>query len=162
MRLGGDAPNFVAIDDVNENKKLFHFVLGPRLISGILHYDQTDLRPSVGDCIKIHYFVRKVNDKKNPGQQKKVIQVLKAEASDQVNSDLVRSFSGVLELKFKGGDENGDPDYAFVDGYYVPKYLLDELYISDDDTLYYGRAVYIGEDPISHKSKWKVFEIEED
>lgn len=151
----------VAVDDVNENKQLFHFVLGPRLISGILHYDQTDLRPSVGDCIRIHYFVRKINDKKNPGHQKKVIEVLKSEETNEGNSDVVRSFSGYLDLKYKSGSEEGAPDYAFVEGYYVPKYLLDELYIKDEYTTVHGRAVYSGEDPISHKSKWKVFEIEE-
>ena len=54
----------VAVDDVNNQRRLFHFVLGPKLISGILHYDQTDLRPSIGDFIRIYYYVRKIEDKK--------------------------------------------------------------------------------------------------
>lgn len=143
----------VGVDDVNENKKLFHFVLGPKLISGILHYDQTELRPAVGDCIKIHYFVRKIDDKKNPGHQKKVVEVLKAETSDNVNEDIIKSFSGYLELKYREGYDNGEPDFAFVGDYYVHKSILRKYSITSDCQVK-GRAIYTGD------GKWKVFEIE--
>ncbi len=145
----------VAVDDVNEGKRLFHFVLGPRLISGILHYDQTDLRPSVGDCIKIHYFVRRIEDKKNPGHQKKVVEVIKAETTDEVNSDIVKEISGYLELKYRDGYDYGEPDFAFVGDYYVHKSVLRKYSITSDCHIR-GRAIYAGD------GKWKVFEIDQD
>lgn len=143
----------VAIDDVNEAKQLFHFVLGPKLISGILHYDQTALRPSVGDCIRIYYIVRKIDDKKNPGHQKIVVEVIKSEPTNEVNGDLIKQISGYLELKYR--DEYGDdePDFAFVGDYYVHKSIL-RKYSIDTDCHVKGRAVYTGD------GKWKVFEIE--
>ena len=143
----------VAVDDVNEAKKLFHFVLGPRLISGILHYDQTVLRPSVGDCIKIYYFVRKIDDKKNPGHQKKVVEVIKSESTDEVNGDIIKNITGHLELKYRDGFDYGEPDFAFVGDYYVHKSVL-RKYSVDTDCYVKGRAIYTGD------GKWKVFELE--
>ncbi len=143
----------VAVDDVNETKRLFHFVLGPKLISGLLHYDQTELRPSVGDCIKIHYFVRKIEDKKNPGQQKKVIEVIKSEATDEINGGLIKGISGFLELKYRDGYYGGEADFAFVGDYYVHKSLLLKYDIHSNCRVE-GKAVYAGD------GKWKVFEIE--
>ena len=157
-------PNFkcrvVAVDSVNEEKKLFHYVLGPKLISDILHYDQTDLRPSVGDCIKIHYFVRELEDKKHPGRKKKIIEVLKSEATDEVNENVVKEISGRLEVKYKGSnyydddDEyRGEPDFAFIaNTYYVHKSILNKYNI-DSDCYVRARIVYTGD------GKWKVFEI---
>lgn len=144
----------VAVDDVNEAKQLFHFVLGPKLISGILHYDQTSLRPSVGDCIKIYYFVRKIDDKKNPGHQKKVVEVIKSESTDEVNGDIIKSISGYLELKYRDGYDYGEPDFAFVGDYYVHKSILRKYSINTDCHVK-GRAIYTGD------GKWKVFELEE-
>lgn len=143
----------VAVDDVNEAKELFHFVLGPKLISGILHYDQTELRPSVGDCIKIHYFVRKIDDKKNPGHQKKVVEVIKSESTDEINGDLIKNISGYLELKYRDGYDYGEPDFAFVGDYYVHRSILKKYSITMDCHVK-AKAIYAGD------GKWKVFEIE--
>ena len=143
----------VAVDDVNEAKQLFHFVLGPKLISGILHYDQTALRPSVGDCIKIYYIVRKIDDKKNPGRQKNVLEVIKSESICLINRDIVKDISGSLELKYKNGHDSGEPDFAFVGDYYVHKSIL-RKYSIDTDCYVKGRVVYTGD------GKWKVFELE--
>ena len=143
----------VAVDDVNDAKQLFHFVLGPKLISGILHYDQTALRPSVGDCIKIYYFVRKIDDKNNPGHQKKVVEVVKSESTNEVNGDIIKDFSGYLELKYRGGYDHGEPDFAFVGDYYVHKSILRKYSINTDCHIK-GRAIYTGD------GKWKVFELE--
>lgn len=143
----------VAVDDVNSQRQLFHFVLGPKLISGILHYDQTDLRPSVGDFIKIHYFVREIVDKKTPGKQKKVIEVLKAEATDEINSTLIKNISGRLELKYKDMYDDENPDFAFIGDNYVHKTILDKYNI-DSDCQVNAKAIYSGD------GKWKVYEIE--
>ena len=142
----------VAVDDVNAQKQLFHFVLGPKLISGILHYDQTELRPSIGDFIKIHYFVRKIEDKKNPGQEKKVVEVLKAEATDEVNSNLVIDIEGTLELKYRDRYYQDDPDFAFIGDHYVHKTILDKYNIVSDCHVK-AKAIYTGD------GKWKVYEI---
>lgn len=144
----------VAVDDVNDAKQLFHFVLGPKLISGLLHYDQTELRPSVGDCIKIYYFVRKIDDKNKPGHQKKVVEVVKSESTDEVNRDIIKDISGYLELKYRGGYDYGEPDFAFVGDYYVHKSILRKYSINADCHVK-GRAIYTGD------GKWKVFELEE-
>ncbi len=145
----------VAVDDVNTQKQLFHFVLGPKLISGILHYDQTELRPSIGDFIKIHYYVRKIEDKKHPSQEKKVVEVLKAEATDEVNSNLVKDIEGRLELKYRNRYDDGDPDFAFIGDYYVHKSILDKYNISCDCHVK-AKVIYTGD------GKWKVFKILKD
>ena len=143
----------VAVDNVNNQRKLFHFVLGPRLVSGILHYDQTDLRPSVGDCIKIHYFVREINHKKYPGKQTKLVEVLRAEVTDESNNDLIKHISGYLELNYKDGYNAGDPDFAFIGDYYVHKTVLEKYDITSNCHVN-AKVVYTGDD------KWKVYEIE--
>ena len=142
----------VAVDDVNTQKRLFHFVLGPKLISGILNYDQTELRPSIGDFIKIYYYVRKIDDKKHPGQEKKVIEVLKAESTNEVNANLVKDIEGMLELKYRNRYDDEDPDFAFIGDYYVHRMVLDKYHI-DSDCYVKAKAVYSGE------GRWKVFEI---
>lgn len=140
-----------AVDDMNTQKQLFHFVLGH--ISGILHYDQTELRPSVGDCIKIYYFVREKEDKKNLGRKIDVVEVIKSESTDEVNEELIKDVSGLLELKYYDEYELGEPDFAFVGDYYVHKSIL-RKYSIDSDCHVKGRAVYTGD------GKWKVFKIE--
>lgn len=142
----------VAVDDVNEKKQLFHYVFGPKLISGILHYDQTELRPEIGDFIKIHYFVRTIEDKKHPGQKKKVVEVLKAEATDEINSNLVKNIEGTLEVKYRSDFDDGNPDFAFIGDYYVHKSILDKYHIHSDCHVK-AKAIYTGD------GKWKVYEI---
>lgn len=148
----------VAVDDVNNTKKLFHFVLGPKLISGILHYDQTALRPSVGDCIKIIYVVRQVDDKKRPGQQKKILEVLRAEATDEVNPLLFKTITGTLKIKYKyGEDEYGEDDsrFGFIGDYYVHDSILSKFHISSDCQVT-AKLVYAGD------GRWKVYELNKD
>ena len=142
----------VAVDDVNSQRQLFHFVLGPNLISGILHYDQTCLRPSVGDCIKIYYFVRKVNDKKNPSKPQKIVEVLKAEIADEINDKLIKHIYGYLELKYKDMNDGENPDFAFINDYYVHKNILRKYGITSNCNVN-AKAVYTGD------NKWKVYEI---
>jgi len=142
----------VAVDDVNESKQLFHFVLGPKLISGLLHYNETELRPSVGDCIKIHYFVREKEDKKNPGHQKKVVEVIKSEATDEVNTAAIKTITGPLVLKYKDPYDDSEPDFAFIGDYYVHKTIL-RKYGIESDCHVNAKAIYAGD------GRWKVFEI---
>ena len=143
----------VVVDDVNTQKQLFHFVLGLYQLSGVLRFDQTELRPSVGDCIVIHYYERKIDDKKNPGHQKRVIEVIKAEATDEINSELVKTIYGLLELKYRSGWARGKPDFAFIDDdYYVHQSLL-KKYNIHSDCYVEAKAVLTGD------GKWRVYEI---
>lgn len=142
----------VAVDDVNESKQLFHFVLGPKLISGLLHYDQTELRPEIGDFIKSHYYERKIEDKKHPGQEKKVVEVLKAETTKEVNDNLVKEIEGPLVLKYRSLYDDGDPDFAFIGDYYVHKKILDKYNIISDCHVK-AKVIYSGD------GKWKLYEI---
>lgn len=142
----------VGVDEVNESKQLFHFVLGPKLISGLLHYNETELRPVVGDCIKIYYFVREKDDKKNPGHQKKVIEVIKSEATKEINTDAIKTISGTLELHYKDSYGNSDPDFAFIGDYYVHKNILRKYGIVSGCQVS-AKAIYAG------NNRWKVYEI---
>ena len=138
---------------MNTQKQLFHFVLGLYQLSGVLRFDQTELRPSVGDCIVIHYYERKIDDKKNPGHQKRVIEVIKAEATDEINSELVKTIYGLLELKYRSGWARGKPDFAFIDDdYYVHQSLL-KKYNIHSDCYVEAKAVLTGD------GKWRVYEI---
>lgn len=142
----------VAVDDVNAHRQLFHFVLGPKRISGILHYNQTELRPSVGDCISIRYFVRKIEDKYNPRHIKKVLEVVQCDTTDEINQELFRLIEGLLEVKYRDGNEYGNPDFAFIGDFYVHKNILERYKISSDCRVQ-AKVIYSGDD------KWKVFEI---
>lgn len=145
----------VVVDDVNNKKQLFHFELGPKLIGGIMHYEQTNLRPRIGDFLRIYYYVRVVDDKNNPENKKKTIEVIKAIETKDINATLVKEISGELELKSRNRDANfdyDDPDFAFIGDYYVHKSILDEYHIYSDCYVK-AKVVYAG------KGQWKVFEI---
>lgn len=151
------------VDDVNEKKRLFHFVLGPGKISGILHYDRTDLRPAVGDFLYIHYYVRQRKETSS-GAVKKVIEVLKAEPTFETDPEIVRTISGDLCLKYRGETDwfayNGNEypssaDFAFIGDYYVHKSILSKYRITSDCHVT-AQAIYTGDD------KWKVFKIYKD
>ena len=154
----------VAVDDVNIEKQLFHFVLGPGKISGILHFDDTTLRPEIGDFIKIYYYVRTIEPKKGQMTKKKVIEVLRAEATNEINNSLIKEIEGVLELKYYSYEDDygteyvyEEPDYAFVEECCVPKEILDRYNVSSDCRVK-AKAIYAGVDKWK-KDKWKVYEI---
>ena len=142
------------IDNVNHKKELFHYVINSRL-SGVIFFSDTDLRPKVGDFIKIKYTTYE-NTKKGSID----VDVLRMETSDEKNSSLLKSIDGEICLKYKTGygaidyyeaDDDAIADFAFIDDYYIPKYLLEKHNIT------YNRkasckAVFNGE-------KWNIFEI---
>ena len=158
----------IVVDGVNETKKLFHYVAGPGLLDGIVHFDQTDLRPNVGDCLKISYYIREKKDSKNPNRQVKVREILSIETTDEINDKAIRSISGRLELKWKndkfnyGHDDEEEEeedyrngplaDFAFVGDYYVHRDLLLRYGIRNDCNVT-GRAIFTGD------GKWKIFDL---
>lgn len=129
------------VDHINNQKKLFHYVVNSTK-DGVIHYDQTNLRPNIGDFIKIKYYTS--NDKKNTKQK---INILKIELTKEIKSSLIKSINGVLKLKYKYGsltydydqiiDEQIDidlrkPDFGFINDYYVPRYLLEKNNITSN------------------------------
>jgi len=147
-------PNFrsrvVAVDDVNERKQLFHVVLGKGLVSDIVRFDQTDIRPGIGDFLRVTYCIRKNKE------GKKRIKFLEISTTDEKNERLVREMSGLLELKYKDGrwgDEDGsDADFAFIGDCYVHRHVLWKYGISKD--CYVDAKAVIGAD-----GRWQVYEL---
>lgn len=159
------------VDGVNEQKQLFHFVISPKL-QGIVKFTETNLRPSEGDFVKLSFATKTDKDRKMR------VKMLSIEPTEEVNSNLRKDITGLLEVKYKNGnypdyefdeddeledsafDENGKftinnkpiPDFAFIGDYYVPKYLLEKHNITDDCRVN-ARAIYAGD-------KWKVTAIE--
>lgn len=130
----------VVVDDVNDSKKLFHFVLGKGLLTGIAFFSDTEIRPKVGDFLKVYFSV-----KKDKTGKKKLVPML-FEKTDETNKELQKTISGELEIKAGG--------FAFVNDCYVSRKTLEQFYI-DNDCFVSAKAVYTGEG-----DKWKVYEIE--
>lgn len=130
----------VVVDDVNDSKKLFHFVLGKGLLTGIAFFSDTEIRPEVGEFLKVYFSV-----KKDKTGKKKLVPML-FEKTDETDKALQKTISGELEIK--------DGGFAFVDDCYVSKKTLEQFYIVND-CFVSAKAVYTGEG-----DKWKVYEIE--
>ena len=159
------------VDGVNEQKQLFHFVISPKL-QGIVKLTETNLRPSEGDFVRLSFAIKTDKDKKMR------VKMLSIEPTEEVNSNLRKDITGLLEVKYKNGnypdyefdeddelensafEEDGKftinnkpiPDFAFIGDYYVPKYLLEKHSIKDDCRVK-ARAIFAGD-------KWKVTELE--
>lgn len=134
------------VDGVNEQKQLFHFVISSKL-QGIVKFSDTNLRPKEGGFIKLFFCAKTGKDK---GLRVKVLDI---ELTEEVNPDLRKDITGLLEVKFKNYNYDAEiPDFAFVDNYYVPKYLLEKYHISVDCRVN-AIVIYAGD-------KWKVTEIE--
>lgn len=148
------------VDHINNQKKLFHYVINTRQ-DGVIHFDQTTLKLNIGDFIKIKYYFS--NDKKSA---KSKINILKVETTQEVKNSLIKTITGELKLKYKDGgltydyddiiDEQIDidirkPDFAFVNDYYVPKYLLEKNNITSNLNVKV-EALFNGE-------KWSVFKL---
>ncbi|MVM40410.1 hypothetical protein GO730_26725 [Spirosoma sp. HMF3257] len=132
------------VDGVNEQKQLFHFIISSKL-QGIVKYTETNLRPNEGDFVKLSFATKTDKDKKLR------LKILSIETTEEVNPNLRKDITGIMEMKYKNYDED-NPDFAFIGDYYVPKYLLEKHNIIDDCRVN-ARAIYAGD-------KWKVTEIE--
>lgn len=148
------------VDHINNQKKLFHYVVNTRQ-DGVIHFDQTDLRPNIGDFIKIKFYS---SDDKKSGKSK--INILQVELTQEIKSSLTKTITGKLKLKYRNDgsiydyediiDDGLDidirkPDFGFINDYYVPKYLLEKNYIISNLDLE-AQVLFNGE-------KWSVFNI---
>lgn len=142
----------VVVDDVNTKKQVFHIVLGPKLVSDIVRFDQTSIRPKIGDFVEITYCIKKNKE------GKKRIKYLDISTTEETCPNVTREFSGLLEVKFKGDnwmyddDDELAPDFAFVGDYYVHKSLLSKYNIKKD--CHVTAKVVLGGD-----DKWKVYDL---
>lgn len=143
-------PNFnsgiVVVDDINKQKKLFHYTFGQGKIGGIVFFNDTVLRPEVGQCLKIFYCVTK--DRK--GEKRSI--VLNVEKTTEMNPNALKTIQGRLELKYKDGSWDGSPDFAFIGDYYVHRSVLCEYNITADCNVT-ADVIYAGQ------GKWKVIKI---
>ena len=135
------------VDGVNEQKQLFHFVISSKL-QGIVKLLETDLRTKEGDFIKLSFASKTSKDRKLR------LKVLDIELTEEINPNLRKDITGLLEMKYKNYNYEEDvPDFAFIGDFYVPKYLLEKHKIITDCKVN-ARAIYAGD-------KWKVTELEE-
>ncbi|MBT3298890.1 hypothetical protein HN385_08200 [archaeon] len=154
------SPALAIVDHVNDNKKLFHYVIDSSL-DGIVGFSQTNLRPNIGDFLEIKYFIT-YNEK----HHKKTLHILDISATNEENNSLIKEVSGQLSLKYKDNGRTIDyqdiisneldidtekPDFAFIDDYYVAKYILRKHHISSDCEVTV-KVLFNGE-------KWSVFEL---
>lgn len=159
--------SIVAVDGVNNEKQLFHFVQSSNYPAGVIHYNQTELRPAVGDFLRIYFYIRKRKEVRRVGEDPRITEVIHVETTSEVNTNLIKEHTGRLEVKYHGGinddywdDYNEDetpcnvlPDFAFIGDYYVPKGLLRQHNITADCQVKY-KALSEG------NGKWKVFWLE--
>ena len=175
----------VVVDDVNEAKKLFHVVLGKehvvlgkevmidilrfdkRLVSDVVRFDQTDIRPKIGDLLRITYLTRTSKE----GKQR--VKFLDIKTTEEECAELRRTVRGQLKVRYKverrgfldfniedimcfddeEDSKNKEPDFAFVGDYYVHRNLLKKHSITKDCEVC-AKVVLCG------NGKWKVYDLD--
>jgi len=136
----------VVVDDVNESKQLFHIVLGEGMISDVIHFNQTELRPEVGDFLRIVFCIKKNKE------GKKFLKILDIQPSEKQQEGLRRVISGTLSVRFKNDVEGLEPDFAFIDDFYVHRNLLKKHNILTDCRV-------VAHIVLSGNDKWKVYRL---
>lgn len=159
------------VNSINTKKGLFHCYINLN-VGGIMHFADTDLRPNIGDFIKIKYNLR-INKKEN----KQELYILKTEKTSEINESLIKKVDGELKLKYKTDSKTLDfedlfdthikhddnlqemrdnikkPDFAFIEDCYVPKSVLEQYNILSNDFVK-AKALFN-----ERKKSWEVFEI---
>lgn len=146
------------VDHINQEKKLFHYYFNDA-VEGIIRFSDTDLRPNVGDCLSIKYFMS-FNSKSN----KKEAQIVKVSATSETNPSLIKTVEGTINLKYKhsgrtlefdealdSGLDVAKPDFAFIEDYYVHRKILNKYKINSNRDI---KAKVINE-----RGKWSVIDL---
>ncbi|WP_367105230.1 tetratricopeptide repeat protein [uncultured Psychrobacter sp.] len=146
------------VDHINQEKKLFHYYFNDT-VEGIIRFSDTDLRPNIGDCLSIKYFMS-FNSKSN----KKEAQIVKVSATSETNPSLIKTVQGIIKLKYKhsgrtlefhesldSGLDVAKPDFAFIDDYYVHRKILNKYKINSNRDI---KAKVINE-----RGKWSVIDL---
>lgn len=146
------------IDNVNEEKKLFHYVVNSK-IHGIVRFEDTEFRPCIGDFLQI-----KVLFKINKKLKKVIFLAIDINPTEDITTTLRKDISGILRLKFRDFGSTMDwedldwedrnvstPSFGFIDDYYVSKEVI-EKHLIDVDCQVNAKVVFTGE-------KWKVYDL---
>jgi|GEM_PF-3474468 len=131
------------VDDVNQTKQLFHAVTAQAKKGLVVHFDETNLRPSVGTCLSITCYNRKMKD----GSRRSCL--LTAEVTSETLPGMLKEVDGNLSLKY---DDYGSVKCGFIHDAYVHPNLLREKNITSDQPVH-AKMVYTG------NGKWKVYEL---
>ena len=141
----------MVVDDVNTTKNLFHVTNG-KGFSNVVKYSETDMRPEVGDFLKVACFLKKDKD----GNTR--IKIMDLQSSDETDNSLRRTIQGKLVLKYK--DEPWDdedplptPDYGFVNDYYVHKKVIEKSRITKD-------CYVVAQAVVDKDNKWRVYHLQ--
>jgi hypothetical protein len=146
------------IDSVNNEKKLFHYVVNNK-IHGIVRFEETEIRPSIGDFLRIKLLI-KINKK----QKKVMFLTIDINSTAESTAALRKDISGVLCLKSKEFGSTMDwedldwedrnvssPSFGFIDDYYVSKEIIAKHQV-DVNCQVNAKVVFTGE-------KWKVYDL---
>lgn len=153
--------NYLAlIDNVNQSKKLFHFVVNSS-IQGIEYLENIKIQIHEGDFIKV--WLVKNHDKKHKKIRYKIIEIRETEEKSE---KLKKELTGNLSLKYKNAGSTLEyfdlsetekkelsPDFGFVDDFYVPKYLLKQNNITEN-CIVEAVAIFAGD-------KWKITKLKQ-
>ena len=135
----------VAVDDVNEKKGVFHVVMNKLGAGCVVRFQNTNMRPQVGDFLSLTYCKYRGAD-----MEYRFVAV-EANATQEVNENLVKTFSGTVSFKQRKAD---GAYYAFVDHAYVSAALIDKHNLGPETTMWLKvHAV------ASDNGKWKAYEI---
>ncbi len=104
------------VDSVNDSKELFHCVFG-RGADIIIKFNQTTLRPQIGDYVSIRYLKKK---SKEGREFRKMLAIEPADTCDEV---LKKTISGPIRLNYNSKGQL----FGFVDDYYVPTHLVEGI-----------------------------------
>lgn len=146
----------VVVDNVNEDKKLFHLTGLDQVKDAVVKFDETGIRPNVGDAFDVIF----VNNNKG---RSRILDIKESEADDDRLSTTVE---GTLTLKRRRSTtptptshaesprNSLEADYGFVDDCYVPKAVLSKCELMDGGEVI-AKAV------ISKDGRWIVYDIKE-
>lgn len=126
------------VDNINENKELFHCVFG-RNSDIIIKFNQTTLRPRIGDYVSVRY-VEKMSKEGRVFRK-----MLAIEPTDTCDKVLKKTVSGPIRLNYNCKGQL----FGFVDEYYVPTHLVEGI----DE----GEPVCV--DVVFNGEKWQVYNL---
>lgn len=137
--------SIAVVDDINVEKHLFHYSLGPNKLSGVVFFADTDIHPNIGDFI-IAYNCIDIDK-----EGKKRLITVNVEITDQTSPSLKKTISGHLSIKSKTRYCSGR-DFAFIDDYYVHLSILNKFNI-------YRDCDVTADVVIDGDGKWRVYNI---
>lgn len=142
--LQGMPSRIVVVDEVNEAKKLFHVTLGKGEVNDVACFDQTSVRPKIGDFLRITYLI--IPDRLG----KRRIKFFDIQKSDERCEGLTDTVRGRLKVKYRKGED--EPCFAFILNHYVHRNVLKASGIRHD-------CIVTAKLVLGSKNKWIVYDL---